>query len=182
LENCIERLCRDLGILYSRPLYGDPHLPFLSRLNKEFDNLCPQGEERKISIYTRMENIRNQLVEAIGDSDFEKALTLSRFFTSTCEYEFPEARFYYPYVTVAVCLLLCGRQMEAYDILCELLKHPAVDESTYGAVGYIRECQGAYGEALEYYRAASELDPEDPVALGQNPKESEPEYSRPIRS
>ncbi len=164
LEQTVARLCRDLGIAYCRPPMDDPHLPFLDRLNRELDRRCPRRSERTISIYCRLEELRDDLVAALQAGDFELAIARAEFFTSTCEYEFPDQKFYYPYVAKAVCLLLSGRQMQAIDVLRELLGHPDVDENTYAALGYVRECQGAYAEALAYYAEAARADPRDPTA------------------
>ena len=164
LEVTIERLCGDLGLPYFPLPSDDPQLPFLARFDAEMDRRCPQREERYVGIYRRLMEVRHHMVQSYADGDYERALSLTHYFVSACEYEFPAQRFYYPYVALAVFQTLSGRTREALDCFLGLLGHPDVDESTYAGIGYIRECQGAYAEAVHFYGRAAARDAADPIS------------------
>ncbi len=164
IEDAIQRLCADMGVSYVPPMLDDPRLPFLERLDREIADKCPRRDERQIGVARRLEQVRNELVHAIEEGDYDRALQRSAYFTATCEYEYPGQRFYYPYIVQAVCLISCGNLPKAMDVLNALNDHPLCDESLYGALGFIRQQQGAHREALGYYREAMRRDPADPAA------------------
>ncbi len=164
MEEAIQRLCADMQVGYVKPILDDPRLPFLRRLDEEIAEKSPRRDERDIGIGRRLEQIRNEIVHSIEEGDYERGARRAAFFCATCEYEYPEQRFYYPYLVQAVCLISCGDLNRALELLRDMMDHPRRDESLYGAMGYVRQQQGAHREALAHYREAMRLDPSDPAA------------------
>ena len=164
LEEAVAALCVDMGVSYLPLPPTDPRLPFMARFVAEIENRFSRREERDIAVYRRLMGIINEFNEAFGSSDFQRALARIVFFIGMCEYEAPHERFYYPFVVKGVCEIACGQLVRALETFNGLMDHPNLDESVFSGLGYIRQQQGMYREALEMYRKAVALCPTDPAA------------------
>jgi len=163
-EEMILGLCRDMGVPYSPLIMAHPHLPFMDRFSAEIANLLSKRPEHENATQRKLMQIQQDFEAAYERGDYVRALSLISYFVLTCEYEFPEERLYYPYVVKGVCEISRGRLLEATQTFRGLMNHPKLDENVYGALGHIKHEQGAYREALEYYRIAEAMDPADPAA------------------
>ena len=164
LEETIVALCADMGVRYLPLLTTDPRLPFMDRFIAEVEGRCPRRDERGIAVYGRLMVVLSEFQEAFETGDFPRALARIGYFVTTCEYEFSQERFYYPYVVKAVCEITCGRLLNATETLEALKDHPRLDENVFGALGYIRQQQGMHRQALACYREAVRRAPADPAA------------------
>jgi tetratricopeptide (TPR) repeat protein len=168
LERTLKRLCDDLHVPYMPPILGDTRLPFMKRFHAELRSKIPyrKGREgRENSIYRRLLQVQQEFEVAVKARDYLMALERINFIIMSCEYEFPRTRFYYPYIVKAVCEICMGRMIEALETLKRITAHPLLDENAFGAMGYIKYQQGAYHDAMLYYREASRRDPDDAAAL-----------------
>lgn len=161
IEEAVRRLCLDLGLCYSPPYSGDPRLTFLQRFDDEIEDARTRRQERDISIFSRLTRVRNEVVRAVNEGEYELARTRMNFFTATLEYEFDGQEFYYPYIVKAVCEISCGLLTLAMETLRPLTTSSLVDANVFGAIGYIRNQQELYAEALAYYEEAVRHDPTD---------------------
>jgi len=157
-------LCRDMGVGYVPLPDTGPYLPLLVRFEKEVVSACPRREPAERAIYSRLMQVLGELAEALRAGDYPLALRRIDFFIALCEYEFPEMRFYYPYVVKGICQVSCGHLRQAAQTFEDLLDHPALDENVFGGLGYIQLQQGLFAEALASYREAARRDPSDPAA------------------
>jgi tetratricopeptide (TPR) repeat protein len=164
LGEAVYALCRAIGVEPVTFPVQDPRLPFMDRFTAEIKGRFAGRPDREIGIYRRLERLELEFQEAFEVGDYPAALGRIGYFVHTCEYEFQQERFYYPYLVKAVCQVCCGRVAQAWETLDDVQGHPMLDENLFGLKGYIRQRQGAYREALAYYREAARRDPEDPAA------------------
>lgn len=164
LEETVVALCKDMHVRYLPLLSTDPRLPFMDRFVAEVEGTCPRRNERDIAVYTRLMAVLSEFQEAFEAGDFPRALARISYFVLSCEYEFVQERFYYPYVVKAVCEIACGQLLNATATLEALKDHPHLDENVFGALGYIQQQHGMYREALACYREAVRRAPADPAA------------------
>ena len=69
-----------------------------------------------------------------------------------------------PRYNLGVALLKAGKQECACEVFREANALNSRDELTYAALGYCAEIKGAKQEALEFYRIAARIDPENEYA------------------
>jgi tetratricopeptide (TPR) repeat protein len=168
LERALKRLCDDFHVPYMPPILGDARLPFMKRFHDELQSKIPhrKGREgRENSVYRRLMQVQQEFEVAVKARDYPKALERIQFIIISCEHEFPRTPFYYPYIVKGVCEICMGRMIEATETLKRITSHPLLDENAFGAMGYIKYQQGAYHDAMLYYREASRRDPADAAAL-----------------
>jgi len=164
LEEAVVTLCADMRVRYLPLPTMDPRLPFMDRFVAEVREKCARHEERDIAIYSRLMHVLNEFDQAFEEGDFRRALARIAYFVLMCEYEFPEERFYYPWIVKAICEVACGRLRIAAETLENLLDHPSLDENVFGLMGYIYQQEEMYPRALECYREAVRRAPSDPAA------------------
>ena len=164
LEECIFQICRDIGVKYLPLSHSDPKLPFMDKFYFEIENKCSQRTEKEIGIYSRLMNIAGEFQLTYQSGDYSNALLRINYLIATCEYEYSDKKFYYPYIVRAVCLISLGNLFEANQTLQELLNHHMIDENVYGALGYIKQQNGNFKEAYFLYKEALHRDPDDPAA------------------
>ena len=164
LETAIQRICFDLQIDYNPLITEDPRLPFMDRFQSELDHEVPLHDERTNIIHRRLQQALTDFTGAFENGDYRFAEKAMDYFTSTCEYEFPQKSFYYPYIVKGVCLMARGEWIEAQEIFRSLLNHEKIDENVFGGLGYIKQQQGCYKEASCYYHEALRIDPHDAAA------------------
>ena len=164
LEQAIVELCIELRLDYRPQLPQDPRLPFIDRFVDEVRNCCSRRDDREVGIYCRLMEVLNRFAGAFTSGDFRQARRAMQFFSMTCEYEFPQTRFYYPYVVQAVCEILCGEADAAERTFRGLLENPKVDESVFTGLGHVCFRRKEYRAALAHYRRSLECCPDDPAA------------------
>lgn len=164
MEAAIYRICLDMAVPHvPLPVEGS-RLPFMQKFEDELACEVPANSERTNSIHCRLHHALINFTVSFESGDYRQAANAMEFFISTCEYEFPKKKFYYPYIVKAICLMSLGDWTEAQEILFALLRHEGVDENAFGALGYIKQHQGCYEEAASYYREALMRDSKDPAA------------------
>ena len=169
VEEALRRLCRVLRIAY-RPLpIEDPRLPFLLKFDQELKEAQKQGnsfqhEKHQIDIFGRLGAARTETGDALRIGYYSEALKAINYFIAICEYEIPKHSFYYSYIVKGICLVSSGQFLPALDLLRPMLQHAGCDENLFGLLGYIKQQQGAYHEALDFYRQSVDRDPRDPAA------------------
>jgi len=164
LEEVIMIMCERLGITYRPLLMSDDKLPFTDKLASELRTKCPQNVERNIGVYRRLMQILNDFQGAYVSGDFRAALDKTSYLVLTLESEFGKESFYYSYIVQAVCQISCGFLVQAIETINKTWDSPLLDENAFAAMGYIRYQEGKYHEALDFYRAASNYDKQDPAA------------------
>jgi len=155
LETVIIQLCKELDVEYRPCVPHSFRLPFMSRFVDEIENRSPRRDEYDAGIYRRLMVTLSEFSEAFEATDFGRAEQVLRYLIATCEYEFPDVRFYYPYVVRAVCLMLADRDDEAQAVFESLLTHPQVDESVFGGLAMACGRNNDFEHAMEYYRQAA---------------------------
>jgi Flp pilus assembly protein TadD len=164
LDEAILALCADVGVEYRPPLPQDPRMPHMDRFLDEVRRECPRRDDRENGVFRRLMGVLNQFSAAVNAQQFEPARRMMQFFCLMCEYEFPQTRFYYPYIVRAVCETLTDDLDAAEQTFRGLLDNPRRDESLFSGLGYLAYQQGDYQQALAHYREASRLCPDDPAA------------------
>ena len=166
IEEAINRVCLDMDITYVPLPVEDYRLPFMQKFEDELAREVPAHFERTNSIHRRLHDALISFIVSFESGDYRQSANTMEFFISTCEYEFPEKHFYYPYIVKALCLMAMGDWTESQALLHGLLNHKnvKVDENVFGALGYIKQHQGCYEEAAAYYKEALNRDCNDPAA------------------
>jgi tetratricopeptide (TPR) repeat protein len=166
LEAAVFDICAELEVDYNPLLLDDPRLPVMSRFTAELHALFPKRAEHSIGIYRRLMLVFCEFEQAFLADQFDSAENLMAYMCMMCEYEFPNIEMYYPHLVRAICMLQMEKQKldEALVIFMRLQSHPKFDESVLGGLGCIYQSQGDYSRALECYKAAAKLKPDDPAA------------------
>ncbi len=161
LEKAMVAFCKRFEIEYHPPTPDLFRFPFMSRFVREVQRRCPRQREYEIDVYRKLMILLSQFSESVERKDYRLASREIRHFISTCEYEFAEQDFYFPYVAKGVCELLQNQLAEARETFESLRNHPQVDENVFGALGAICQQQGEHDAAVKEYRQALQRDPTD---------------------
>lgn len=164
LETNIIQLCRDLEISYTPCVPDSFRLPFMSRFVEEIEYRCPRRDEYESGVYRRLMITLSEFSELFEAKKFNEAEQTLAYLIATCEYEFPDQQFYFPYIVLGTCLLVSERDYEAQAVFRKLLDHPCKDESVLGGLAKACERVGDYGQAVELYNLALDLDANDLAA------------------
>lgn len=173
VETALIEICQVTNTQYHPVVDEVVNFPFMSRLYGELEGKAPNKngrEGRENSIYKQLMSKQANFVKAMNSGHYDVALQCVERIISTCEDEFPDKRFYFPYIAKAVCQISCGQLDNAEATLNDLRPKSSdlpelIDENFFGAWGYIHSRKGQYREAMEAYQEALRRDPQDIAAL-----------------
>jgi len=136
----------------------------MDRFEREVRGRLPRRTDREIGIYVRLMEVLNRFADQFDHGQLSSARWTMSYFCSMCEFEFPDQKFYYPYIVRAVCEILNQDLDSAEQTFQMLLDHERRDESAYSGLAHIYYTRREYHAALDSYRRALAICPGDPGA------------------